>query len=150
MKHITLKLEIPEGYELIKREEVRNWEDLGEISGFFVEQNSRICFMPKTRVSDDDIKKISQIERNVWVTEEQAAASLAMSQLSQLMKYVNGDWEPNWENGSYKYCLEFSHNIIHATVTKRYHHFLTFPTKYIRDQFSEKHRVLIELAKPLL
>ena len=73
------------------KKEVKSWEDLKEIKGW------EIC------CDTDDVVSIgyvstSKYNQMVWATKEQAEASIAMAQLSQLMKYYNGDWVADWED----------------------------------------------------
>ena len=131
--------------EELENKEINSWEDLGRIEGYYVESNSEI--------RNFGILQLDQEHRNIWATEEQAEASLAMSQLSQLMKYYNGDWTPEiWSDpdSGTKHCINFYSGILCRCETTGSSHFLAFPTKYIRDIFLEKHRDLIEQAKPLL
>ena len=117
---------------------VTRWEDLGYIQGFWVKHNSSISRSSTHSPTDG--------HKNLWATKEQAEACLAMSQLSQLMKRVNGDWNYEGKNhGIYR----VGDNIDNISFIVR-SSFLAFPTSEIRDQFLEDHRELIEKAKPLL
>lgn len=86
----------------------------------------------------------------IWTTKEQAEACLAMSELSQLMKEVNGDWQPDCKNNEYKHVIYFDNDNIEIEVFVNSHWFLSFKTKEIRDEFLEVNRLLILKAKPLL
>lgn len=128
-----------------KPKEVKSWEDLGEISGWYVDYDSRILGEAK------DVKTEYNKRSCIRATKEQAECSIILAQLSQLMKYYNGDWEPDWtEITTCKYCLICNNDGISWTTERSISNFLAFPTEEIRDRFLENHRELIEKAKPLL
>ncbi len=124
------------------KKEVKSWKDLEKVEGYWVDDESDIQYHYDTTDS---------CNRNFWATEEQAKASIAMAQLSQLMKYYNGDWVADWEDrNQIKYTLHLDKNKIGRHATRDINEFLTFKTSEIRDTFLENHRDLIEQAKPLL
>jgi hypothetical protein len=115
-----------DGVAYVKKEvEVKSWEDLEEISGYYINDSSGI----------NDIESSNKTKlpnKNIWATKEQAEACLAMSQLSQLLKDVNGDWIPDeiYDSG--------------------YPPFLVFKTPRLKYAFLKTHKSLIEQARPLL
>lgn len=130
--------------ELEKPNPVQSWSELGEIDGYYVSTVSNIIRVEKGRTEDT--------EKNLFSTIELANASLALAQLSQLMtqSYFNGDWKPDWECNTYKWCINFRCN---KAVINRYEniqHFLTFETLIDAEKFLELYKELIEQAKPLL
>ena len=146
----TITVEIPDGFELkkeadtyrlVKEERVRSWEDLGEIDGWVIDARSNVV---------EDQLLAEKYNRDLWATKEQAEASIAIAQLSQLMKHTNGDWTPDWDDTDNKYILFFNGNRLLKDCYMSTQHFLSFHTEQIRDQFLEDHRELIEQAKPLL
>ena len=121
------------------------WEDLGEIGGYWCYASSDVdwSFHEKT------IRE----NKNIFATKEQAIASSALAQLSQLMihPYWNGDWKPDWTDDN------TSKGIIYTTsyrTSRGYPHtvgkFLAFKTEGKAKEFLESYRDLIEQAKPLL
>ena len=61
--------------ELAKKELPKSWEEIGSIEGYYVDTYSEI----------NDIKSnMNNDEKNTFVTKEQAEASIALAQLSQL------------------------------------------------------------------
>ena len=130
--------------EMEFKKEVKSWEDLEEIKGW------EIC------CDTDDVVSIgyvstSKYNQMVWATEEQAKASIAMAQLSQLMKYYNGDWVPDWsDDHTNKYTIEYFEYEIALNYYQNAQKFLSFPTEEKRDTFLKNHIDLIEQAKPLL
>ena len=87
MKH--LKINIPEGYEIDQAQSTfenivfkpvvvalpKTWEELNKINGYYISGHSRIENLD-TSVGCIDINK------NLFATEEQAKAAIALAQLS--------------------------------------------------------------------
>jgi len=120
------------------------WEDLKYIHGYYVD-------------SSGDVKKVENEQlipcknsATVFTTREQAQASIALAQLSQLKKAYNGDWEPDWNTSEYKYAIAFKGNDIQGFTAARFSIFLAFKTAELRDKFLKNFKDLIEQAKPLL
>ena len=72
--------------EELEKEEVKCQEYLERLGGWYVNTDSKIYQLTDNEPTIEDNK-------NTQTTKEQAEACLAMSQLSQLMKDVNGDWK---------------------------------------------------------
>lgn len=142
----TINIEIPSGHEIdqensnlsegkivfreVKKTLTKTWEELGIISGYYVNSNSKIelyCF------------KTQQINRNVFATKELAEASIALAQLSQLREEYRQGWKPDWKNYDQKKYIIRSEDS-----------FLSFKSAEIRDEFLNNFRDLIETAKPLM
>ena len=79
-----------------------------------------------------------------------AEAMLALCQLIQLRDCYNEGWQPNWENISIKYKIEFYSNEPVTRTGSSSHRILTFKTEKLRDKFLKNFKDLIEIAKPLL
>lgn len=152
----TLKIEIPQGYEIdkekstfesivfkeIKKRLPKNWEELDRVQGYYIQSNSRV-----NRLS---VGANHSRNQNVFATKEQAEASIAMAQLSQLMKVYNDGWEPDFNDDKEKYVIFFKNNNICVNYLFKTQCFLLFKNLEIRDLFLENFRELIEQAKPLL
>lgn len=114
------------------------WESLGAVSGYYIDSCSEIS----CEFSHPSIR----IHRNIFATENQAKSCLAMSQISQLMRYYNGNWVPNWKNKSQdKYCIIYdgddeSLKVFCYTYAK---HFISFRTREIAEKFLKNHEHLI-------
>ena len=157
-----VKIEVPEGYEIDKenssftcikfkkeaKKEVTCWEDLDKIKGYLVSEQCDI----REYITDGLYTKTSLYNsRNLFATKEQASACIALAMLSQLMKAVNGDWIPDWQNHiNEKYSIRFSRDVLAIRAWSVEQSFLAFPTEEIRDKFLKNHRELIMQAKPLL
>jgi hypothetical protein len=128
-----------------KKELPKSWEELGGISGCFVDFMS--C------LSAVDVNVLSEsYNKNVFATKEQAKASIAIAQLSQLMKVYNGDWVPDWKDYCQKkYVIFFSYDQISSDwIESLNQFFLAFKTPELRDEFLKNFHDLIMEAKPLL
>ena len=149
-----IKIEVPEWYEIDKENSTfekivlkkksglpMSWKELGDISGYYIDSTSSLvnCYGFSSKGKE-----------NLWPTKELAEAALALSQLLQLRDRWNGDWKPDWTDGSAKYVLTVIGNTVEANeygvVNKR----LAFKSEELRDKFLETFRDLIETAKPLL
>lgn len=114
---------------------VKRWEDLIEIEGWYIDDISSI--------ERSHLLKATGKQRNIFAKKTQAEGVLAMAQLSQLMKDVNGDWTPDWSCDNYKYCIEFAGEEVYCCICNYVAQFLAFPTEEIRDKFAEDHKDLI-------
>jgi len=151
----NLKINIPVGYEIDKEQSTfenivfkqqqlpKSWEDLKELDGAFVDEDSKI--------GEGFNFCVARTNKNVFSTKEQAEASIALAQLSQLMKVYNGGWIPDWDDfKENKYCIYFFDNKIDKQIFCMTNKFLSFKTLEIRDEFLENFEDLILTAKPLL
>ena len=150
-----LKITAPKGYEIDKdnstfenivfkklNELPKTWEELGYIGGVYVGNFSKIfkaCF--RTCLSE---------EKNIFKTEEQAKASLALAQLSQLRDVYRAGWLPDWDGYECKFCIFFSGNTIYVGIIQSSNEFLSFQDEKTAKLFLENFRDLIEQAKPLM
>lgn len=152
----TFKIEIPNGFEIdkdnstfenivfkeIKKELPKKWEDLEEIKGCYVSRESRIFDIKDNAVS---------VSKNTFTTKEQAEASIALAQLSQLREVYRNGWVPDWESFYQdKYIIDFMANEINKSCYNSAETFLSFQDAKTRDLFLENFRDLIEQAKPLM
>jgi hypothetical protein len=94
--------------------------------------------------------RISPTGRNIFKTEEQAKASLALAQLSQLRDVYRAGWVPDWEVYNVKWCVFFRGNTINVGSLQNASEFLSFQDKETAELFLENFRDLIEQAKPLM
>ena len=118
------------------------WEDFGQVEGWYVSAYSYLANPNKYRSHDEN--------KNLFPTKEEAEACLALSQLCQWRDKYNEGWRPNWDESSDKYVIYIYRNIIMSTEFSFASQVLTFKTEKIRDKFLEDFRDLIEIAKPLL
>jgi hypothetical protein len=128
--------------ELKEKSLPKKWEELQIIKGFCNNSFSEIIEMYKAI--------FTEMDRNVFVTKEQAEASIALAQLSQLRDVYRNGWVPNWKDSKSKYCICFSNNLIDTTYFVGCMHFLSFQDKKTRDLFLKNFKELILKAKPLM
>lgn len=151
----SVKIEVPQGYEIDKEKSTfenivfkevkiklpKTWEELGKINGYYVNSFSNV----------KDFKDIVNCSnKSTFATKEQAEASIALAQLSQLRDVYRKGWVPDWKDGDYKYCIYFCNDLITTCTNYETSVFLSFQDDETRDLFMENFRDLIEQAKPLL
>jgi len=150
----TLKIEIPNGFEIdkenstfeqivfkeIKKQLPKTWKELEEIQGYFVH----------TMASIEKLRKDSKGLENVFATEEQAKASIALAQLSQLRDVYRNGWVPNWQDSELKYIIDFFGSGFKKDCYTITNVFFSFQDEETRDLFLENFKDLIEQAKPLM
>lgn len=151
----TFKIEVPNGYEIdkekstfenivfkeVKKELPKTWLELGEIKGYYTHSDSDI-------LDADCIPTLRH--RNVFATKQQAEASLALAQLSQLREVYRNGWKPDWTVDKVKFCIGIVEDKIIETTYYQSSTFLSFQDEETRDLFLENFRNLIEQAKPLM
>lgn len=150
----TFNIEIPKGYEIDKEKSTfetiifkeiglpKTWEDLKVISGFFINGDSSIGVSSV---------KGSKINRNIFSTYEQAEASLALAQLSQLREVYRNGWEPDLTRADeIKYSMYFFNDKIIKEMLFNASVFLSFQDAETCDLFLENFKNLILIAKPLM
>jgi len=152
----TLNIEIPKGYVIdqanstfekivfkeIPKELPKSWEDLKILTGFFVSETCEI-----EREVD---AKTYITNKNLFANREQADASLALAQLSQLREVYRQGWKPEWSNQQEKWSIIFEINEIRIYRRWTYNMFLTFQSAEIAQEFLDNFGVLILQARPLM
>ena len=156
MSERKIKITPPEGYEVDKEkstfEEIvfkkiepnlpMSWENLGIVKGYYISSRSYI--------NDIGMINTADVNRNLFPTEEEAKAMLAMAQLCQLRDRWNGEWRANWGDDTPKYCIISYKNIL----LKDFYYYtsapMAFKTRELRDKFMETFKDLLEEAKPFL
>ena len=152
----TLKINSPDGYEIDKKQSTfenivfkplnkalpKKWEDLKDVEGYYID---KAC---KPRQMEEGL--IIEENRNIFATKEQAEASIALAQLSQLIKMYNNGWIPDWTDSEDKCVIVFNDNEIQCEVYCFTQSFLALKTRELRDEFLDNFRDLILIAKPLL
>jgi hypothetical protein len=129
--------------ELNKKQLPKSWEDLPEIDGWYFDSRCNI----------DNAISLSATKPNkdVFATKEQAEASIAMAQLSQLMKVYNDGWEADYlDGGSVKYGIGYFGEELKVVTVYSTRYFLVFKDEETAELFIENFTELIEQAKPLL
>lgn len=120
----------------------KTWEDLKNISGFFV---SETC-----EIEREVGAKTYHTNKNLFATREQADASLALAQLSQLREVYRQGWKPDWNDRNTKWCIHLDNDKVVVGLWYTTHKFLAFQSKEIAQEFLDNFGVLILSAKPLM
>ena len=128
--------------ELGKKQLPKSWEELVAFKGFYVDSDCTIDKCMDYTIHIDS--------RNVFATKEQAEASIAMAQLSQLREVYRDGWKPDFSNSETKYVIEFYENKIYKDECCGTNNFLSFQSAEVRDEFLENFRDLILTAKHLM
>lgn len=129
--------------ELEKKELPKSWEELGFIElGYHVTTNSEV-------IGGGGYSNCPE-NYNAFATKEQAEASLALAQLSQLREVYRDGWKPNWSNGLSKHSIRFWEGVVSKISSEYVDVFLSFQSEEVRDLFLKNFRDLIEQAKPLM
>ena len=130
--------------ELGEKQLPKSWEELNYIKrGYYVGSDSTIS-------GDGGGFTIDRQNRNTFAAKEQAEASIAMAQLSQLREVYRDGWNPDFSNSETKYVIEFYENKIYKDECCGTNNFLSFQSAEVRDEFLENFRELILTAKPLM
>jgi hypothetical protein len=133
-----------------EKEYPKTWKSLEYIEGYFVDEYgcSREAF--NTQVCKRGIP--SSNNKNVFVTDEQTKASIALAQLTQLLKAYNSDWKPDYDNGEHKYFIKLCYASFVFSVERctQNPHLLVFKDRNIADMFRINFTNLIKRASPLL
>jgi hypothetical protein len=154
----TINIEIPSGYVIdleksnlsegkvvfkeVKKALPKTWEELGNIKGYYVGNDSIIIQGIYTPINHN---------KNLFATKELAEASIAMAQLSQLREVYRNGWTPEWNFfGKDRHCIEFFQDKIRRYSYHSNNTFFSFQSAEIRDEFLNNFASLIEIAKPLM
>ena len=128
--------------ELGKKQLPKTWDELKDVKGWYIEYNSIVVGANYPNSDNED--------KNIFATKEQAEASIAMAQLSQLREVYRDGWNPDFSNSETKYVIEFYENKIYKDECCGTNNFLSFQSAEVRDEFLENFRELILTAKPLM
>lgn len=137
---ISLKLEPIPAVKPIKKELPKTWEELGTITGYYVESKS--CEVASL-ITEHPTESCN---RNIWPTRKLAEASVALTELMQLRKKYNEGVELSLNEVSiYK---DEADNIVAEEHCSRGP--LKFMSKEIGLKFLNTFKPLLVIASPLL
>lgn len=121
----------------------RSWEE-------YATMGSQDCdgIISATGINDDDDVYICDYD--LFKSEDEARAFVALGKLIQLRDAWWGDWRPDWKDNEFKYCIGIYCNNIDTTYHANLSYVLAFPTAEMRDEFLSTFRDLIEQAKMFL
>lgn len=150
-----IETHIPDGYEIdrekstfekivLKQKEndlPSSWDQLENIKGYYIDSMSELNF---------SYCGPTKHNLNTFATEEQAKASIALAQLSQLREIYRNGWKPDYLSLISKYSIVFHCDKPKIEDFMNFQYFLTFETKEIARKFLTNFYDLIQQAKPLL
>ena len=107
METKEFKIEVPQGYEIDKENSTfekivfrkidnnlpKSWKEFGEVEGWFVNNRCEIDYY-------DEGDSTNDMDKNLFPTEEEAEACVALAQLCQLRDRYNDGWKPDWNDGT--------------------------------------------------
>jgi hypothetical protein len=127
--------------ELGKNKLPITWNGLEQVYGYYIDSHSII---------KKDGGYVHSRNRNLFATKEQAEASIALAQLSQLREVYRDGWKPDYYDNETKYAISICTDKILTTLNANIPYFLSFQDRETRDLFLENFRDLIEKAIPLM
>jgi hypothetical protein len=154
----SIQIEVPKGYEIDKENSTfenivfktieldlpETWGDMGYIDGYRVLDD---CDIEQALAYDTTFRA----HRHIFATKEQAKASIALAQLSQLREVYRDGWKPDWDNRHQdKHVIEIYSGEVSVDDYITNSQFLSFQSAEVRDMFLKNFRDLIEQAKPLM
>ena len=161
MRDEKTEITVPYGYELVQDgldirfvekakkldERLKKWCDVdSELNGYYVNNASSIIAVTH------GVRRHGN--RNIFATVAQAESSIALAMLSQQVVDYNGDWTPDWEENTTKWCVrrECHDGRDIFTVDFEYHHshFLAFETEAIADEFLKVNIDELRMAKDFI
>jgi len=131
--------------ELRKKQLPKTWDELKTIDGYYYS-----TFDKEGIVEAMNFHTRRNENRIIFATKEQAEASIAMAQLSQLREVYRDGWKPDWSDDSFKYSIGLFKDRLDKEYYKYSCSFLSFQSAEVRDEFLENFRELILTAKPLM
>ena len=145
-KEYQLDIEHAEKLGLLKEKDnrVRSWNEyikkyLGT-HGYSYNMNAHMITHSDTPIYTTD-----------QLTQHEAKALAAFSQLLKLRRDWIGEWEHDWSiRGQLRGIIVVNHNRLTASASCTVSHPLTFPTEQMAKEFLETFRDLIEEAKILI
>lgn len=116
----------------------KNWDDLENVSGYFVSSSSGIEKVDNFKVVDEN--------KNIATTEKHCKSMLAMAQISQLMPHYGGIvTDEEWKDHKVvKYIITRECGFLSRTVKFREYNFLAFHTDKQRDEFLKNNERLVK------
>ena len=147
-----IKIDIPEGYEIDKENSTfecikfkpkarfSNYDGKSLLYGFYINSDSQIV---------DGEYHNYKTTRNIFATEKQAKAALAMAQISQIMindeRFGGVITDEEWDIGKInKYCITRDNNTMSFTTLSNCYKFLAFHTQEQRALFLQENERLVK------
>lgn len=148
METREFKVKIPYGFEIdvenstfecikFKVKQVKTWDNLGKIDGYFIREDSSICTIGTVDTYS--------MNKNTAISEKHCKAMLAMAQISQLLPHYGGAvTDEEWKDDSSKHVLSRVKNNIVKDWYQHSYEFLAFHTAEQRDEFLDNNEQLVK------
>lgn len=151
---ISVKIDIPEGYEICKEESTlenivlkKKEEDkrkkLGKVTGYYISPTSSVIELMHNEPAN--VKN-----RNLYPTKDLAEASLSISELLQYYFKEYKDYSPDFTDKTEKYIICVIKNIVSIQSTESKNATFVFKDYKTAYNFYNLYKDLFEIAKPLL
>lgn len=151
---ISVKIDIPEGYEICKEESTlenivlkKKEEDkrkkLGKVTGYYISPTSSVIELMHNEPAN--VKN-----RNLYPTKDLAEASLSISELLQYYFKEYKDYSPDFIDKTEKYIICVIKNIVSIQSTESKNATFVFKDYKTAYNFYNLYKDLFEIAKPLL
>ncbi len=161
----TIEIEVPDGkkaiwkdnkviFEDIKPQLPKTWEEYVTFH-FPVDkfpENHYVCAKTSLfscHTTNSDYESVLQT-KNILTSDIAAKQHFALMQLHQLRDCYRQGWKPNWNDSSYKYCIDNYRNCYTTHKYQSLKHFLAFQSNEIAEEFLNNFRELIEEAGDLI
>ena len=119
MEEKSLRIQVPEGYEIDKekstfenivfkqKKEVKRWDDIPEFEGYYITPDSKIGTYGSN---------VHSVCANIFATEKQAKSVLAFAQITQLLPYYDGytDFRNDASNYVIGYCPDSEQFVVNC------------------------------------
>lgn len=149
METKEVKIVVPQGYEVDKKnstfecikfkkvKEIKTFEDLTSVSGYYIDTNSQIKSIQEAPADE--------YVYNVFSTKKQAKSALAMAQISQLIPCYGGEiTDEEWRDDSIdKYAIYRDGNKLSTNEFYSFYHFVAFHTEEQRNEFLKYNERLV-------
>jgi len=119
----------------------KRWEELNKVSGYYTSDNSSIRHAYNCVINEN---------KNIFSSEEEARASIALAQLSQLRKVYRKGWEPDYADAQAKWSIKKWDDVLDTKCESNNHNYLSFQDRPTAELFLNNFKDLIEEASPLL
>lgn len=123
-----------------KAREVRTWEDIPALSGYYIDDDSTI--MKESREAQD---RLSACDARIALTAKHCKKMLAIAQISQLMPYYGGAiTDAEWQKNCVKFVIERDAGALLCPERISRCSFLAFHTREQRSCFFKHNLSLVK------
>lgn len=119
---------------LIEKEKKLTYEDIAK--KLFADKKA--FYIDTHEIAEDKIGEFCAQESNNCTSRKQAEKLLAINKLMNVAKYLNEDWQPDWNNIGAKYCININNDKIEIDfVSTKCYGDIYFRSKELAEQAIE-------------